>query len=195
MTTQAATVNVSIDRGGASINGVPIGTSGPASQFHAVFGIPDRIIDASPTPAPVGHRNNQFHYYDAQGVTLNEHHYTHQIQAINFVFDTALSDHPTEYAFHGEMNVGGLQIVIGTLERDLSDADLSFAAQLPGTWFTTIPSSFEGQIITVAVSTQGAKLKSGRRSKTKVITSVSLCLPHDPWDTAYIPKQSSRTKR
>lgn len=99
MTFQAATIDVSIHRGGASINGVPIGTSGPASQFHAVFGIPDRIIDGSPTPAPVGYRNNQFHYYDAQGVTLNEHHYTHQIQAINFVFDTDLSDHPTSTLF------------------------------------------------------------------------------------------------
>jgi hypothetical protein len=168
MTAQAATVDVSIHRGGASINGAPLGTSGPASEFHAIFGTPDRIIDGSPTPAPVGHRNNQFHYYDAQGVTLNEHHYTYQMQ----------------HAFHGEMNVGGLHIVIGTLERQLSDADLEFTAQLPGTWFTTIPSSVDGQTITVAVSTQGPKLKSGRSSKTKVITCVSLCLPHDPWDTA-----------
>lgn len=195
MTSEAATFDVSLHRGGASINGVPIGTSGPASQFHAVFGIPDRIIDGSPTPAPVGHRNNQFHYYDAQGVTLNEHHYTHQIQAINFVFDTGLSDHATKHAFRSQMNVGGLLIVVGTLERQLADTDLTFTSRLPGMWFTTIPSSVHGQTITVAVSTEGPKLKSGRRSKSKVIKSVSLCLPHDSWDTSHIPNAGSRTKR
>ncbi len=194
MTPQAVPFHVLIHRDGASINGMSLGTSGPPSQFHAVLGTPDRIIDGSPTLAPVGHRNNQFHYYDTQGVTLNEHHYTHQIQAINFVFDTGLSDHPTRHAFQGRMTVGDLQIAIGTLERQLSKANLRFTAQIPGTWFTTIPSSLDGQTIAVAIATQGLKLKSGRRSKTKVIASVSLCFPHDPWDTAHIPTTSSRTK-
>lgn len=194
MTAQAASLEVSIRRDGASINGTPLGTAGPVSQLHAVFGTPDRIIEGSPTPAPVGHRNNQFHYYDAQGVTLNEHHYTYQIQSINFVFDTGLSDHPTRHAFHGEMTVGGLGVVVGTLERELSNAGLKFTARLPGTWYTRIPSSVEGKAITVTVSTLGPRLKSGRRSKTKVIVSVSLCLPHDPWNTAHIPRTSSKTK-
>lgn len=180
-------VDVSIHRGGALINGLLISTSGPASQFHAIFGIPDRILDGSPTPAPEGHRNNQFHYYDTLGVTLNEHHYTHQIQAINFVFDSHLSHHPTKHSFFGEMSIGGLRIVTGTLERQLSESDLKFTAQLSGTWFTTIPSAVEGQLITVAVLTSALKLKSGRRSNTKVVASISLCLPHDPWDPAHIP--------
>lgn len=188
------TFSVSIQHDGASVNGTPLDASGAPSRFHAIFGTPDRIIDGSPTPAPVGHRNNQFHYYDPQGVTLNEHHYTYQIQAINFVFDTVLADHPTEYAFHGEMTIGGLRISGGTLERQLSNSDLKFTARLPGTWFTAIPSSVAGQTITVAVSTGGPKLKSGRRSKVKVITSVSLCLPHDPWDTAHIPQTVRGTK-
>lgn len=191
MTAHTAPFDVAIHDGSASINGTPLGSSGPASQFHAIFGIPDRIVDASSTPAPLDHRNNQFHYFDAQGVTLNEHHYTHQIQAINFVLDTNLSHHPTKHAFRGAINVGSLQIVIGTLERRLSVSDLTFTAQLPGTWFAKVRSSVDGQTITVAVSTKGPKMASGKRSKTRVITSVSLCLAHDPWDTTYIPKQSS----
>ncbi len=188
MSSPAADIDVTVHLSGASINGKPIGTSGPASQFHALLGIPDRIIDASEVPAPPGHRNNQFHYYDSLGVTLNEHHYTHQIEAINFVFDTGLSYHPTKQAFRGEMSLGGLRIAVGTLEQQLADSDLEFTAELPGTWFTTIASSIDNQTITIAVCTQGRKLKSGRRSKTKSITSISLCLPHDPWDTKHIPE-------
>jgi len=188
-----STLNVSIHRGGASVNDTRLGTSGPTSQFHALLGIPDRIVDGSDTAAPIGYRNNQCHYYDTKGVTLNEHHYTHQIQAMNFVFDTRLAVHPTQHSFRGEMTVGGLRVVTGTLERQLSHADLEFTAQLPGSWFATIPSSVEGRTITVVVSTRGPKLRSGRRSRTKWITSVCLCLPHDPWDTAHNPESRSRT--
>src|SRR5690606_9484676 len=112
---QTTSFAVSIEHDGASVNDTPIDRAGPASQYHAVFGTPDRIIDGSSTPAPFGHRNNQFHYYDTLGVTLNEHHYTHQIQAINFVFDTDLADHPTMSPFIGTMIIGGLRISVGTV--------------------------------------------------------------------------------
>lgn len=190
---QAKSLTVSIQRNGAFVNGTAVGKAAPPSEFYAVFGTPDRILDGSPTPAPVGHRNNQFHYFDAYGVTLNEHHYTHQIQAINFVFDTELADHPTIHGFQGTMMLGGMQVSAGMPECRLELSDVGLVARLPGTWFAQIRSLAVDEPITVAVSTQGQKLKSGRRSKNRVITSVSLCLQHDAWDTAYIPDASDGT--
>ena len=182
-------VNVVILPDAATLNGTPLRRSGPPSDFYSIFGIPDRVIDACPTPAPVGHRNNQLHYYDLIGITLNEHHYTHQIQAIDFVFDTSLAHHPTKSAFTGSFDIAGFHVGPKTCERQLSESRLQFTATLPGTWFATISSfAANGTPISIAVCTEGAKLRSGRRSKTKHITGISLSLDHDPWDTTHKPK-------
>lgn len=172
-----------------SINDIPLVTAGPQKNFYTLFGKPDRMADASKISAPPGHRNNQIHFYETLGVTLNEHHDTCQIQEVTFIFDVELATHPTTDPFRGRMTIGGVPIVAGALERHLSDSSLTFTATLPGTWFTKIGSNVDDQAISVAVSTMGPKLRSGRRSKTRVIASVSLRLPHDPWDFRNCPNE------
>jgi hypothetical protein len=189
-----ARLSVSILCNGAFVNDTPLDRAAPPSHFHEIFGMPNRIIDGSPTPAPLGHRNNQFHCYDDLGMTLNEHHYTHQIQAINFVFDKNRSDHPTKNRFRGMLSIGNAQIFPGALERQLRDTGLAFSARLQGIWLVSIRSSVSGQPITLAVATQQMHLSYKQRSKVRVITAVSLCLAHDPWVTSYDTKADSSSE-
>ena len=173
----------------ALINGMPLGRSGPPSDFHSIFGVPDRVIDACPTLAPVGYRHNQIHYYDSLGITLNEHHFTNQIQAITFVFDIHLAVHPTKMPFTGSFDIAGFRVGPNALERQLSESRLEFSATLPGTWFAEINlSAANGSALSIAVCTKGAVLPSGHRSKARRITDISLSLDHDPWDTTHTPQ-------
>lgn len=172
---------------GVYINDQRLMRSGPPSGFYSVFGVSDRIVDGSNSPAPVGYRNSQFHYYDRHGITLNEHHYTFQVDAINLVFDTQMAVHPPREPFSGTLLQAGASLTAGSPERALANSLLTFKAQLPGTWFTTVGQSGSTPI-TIAVATEGPKLRSGRRSRSKIITSVSFCLTNDPWDTTHRPK-------
>lgn len=89
---QQSSFRFAVTRDATYLNDEPLHGAGPPSDFYSVFGVPDRILGGSTTPAPVGYRNNQFHYYDRHGITLNEHHYTYQVHAINLVFDTGMAD-------------------------------------------------------------------------------------------------------
>lgn len=166
------------------INDAILPAAAPPSHFYEIFGTPDRVLDKFLTPAPHGHRNNQRHYYDDLGITLNEHHYTHQIQAINFVLDTEMAHHPTKNPFRGSLQVAGATLNVGAAERALAASSLKFTSQLSGTWFAMVADT-SSTPITIAVTTMGPKLPSGRCSRAKLITNVELCLTHDPWDTTY----------
>ena len=184
MNTASKPLAVSINHDRASINDEPIAIAGPASHFYSIFGTPDRIVDAATTPAPVGHRNNQAHCYDAIGVALNEHHYTHQIHEITFVLDPELSHRRTLGSFAGELTIGDLTLKNSVPESDLAKTRLAFDSSLPGTWFLKVAGDHP---ITVAVLTKGKRPSSGQRSTTRLVASVSLCLAHDPFDTTFIP--------
>ena len=106
-----------VTRDAAYVNEQQLNGAGPPSVFYSIFGVPDRIVDSSAAPVPIGHRNNQFHYYDQCGITLNEHHYTYQIEAINLVFDTGMADHPTLVPFTGTLSLAGLLLTAGLPER------------------------------------------------------------------------------
>lgn len=169
------------------VNQQRLNAAGPPAMFHAIFGIPSRIEERAKADAPAGNRNNQTHYYDQLGITLNEHHYTHQIQEINLVFDPAHSHHPTKTAFQGILSMAGVSLHPGSLERALADSSITFTKRLPGIWFATSGTTSDSSI-SIAVMTYGPKLPSGRRSKSRVIAGVSFCLKHDPWDTSYRPE-------
>jgi hypothetical protein len=172
---------------GITITGTPIHTAWPVANFHRIFGEPSRIVVAGP-PAPFGHRNNQIHFYDDLGITLNEHHYTYQIQAITFVLDTADAIHPTIRPFSGTLDIGGTRLVAGASEAELMNSQIQFTSQLRGTWFAKVSSALvNGREVTIAVDSAGHRLQSGRRSKLRRIVSVTLCLEHDPWDVRYRP--------
>jgi len=168
-----------------TLNGCPIAAAQPVAWFHALLGEPDRIISAG-SPAPVGHRNPQIHYYDHLGITLNEHHFTYLVQSVTVVLDTAGAIHPTLRPFSGLLEVGGVVLKSGCVDRVLRDSALPFHSQLKGTWFALARSSTD-QEITVAIDTAGRKLASGRRSKVRRVLTVALCLAHDPWETRFRP--------
>ena len=166
------------------LNGIQLHRSEPPSVFYEFLGAPNKV--GSTTPAPFGHRNNQFHYYDDLGITLNEHHYTRQVSEINFVFDVVESDHPTSIPYTGDFQLNQLQVSEGTLESELPQSGLHFTSRLGGSWNVKVPTNIDREReISVWVRTVGLRLKSGRRSKRKRIVKISLCLQHDPWDATF----------
>lgn len=172
---------------GVTFNDMPIGSAGPVSKFHAIFGNPTRIEPIGP-PAPYGHRDPFSHYYDNLGITLGENHYTYQITSIDIVLNISLAMFPTSEPFLGTLDIGGIIVNSGDAESALKDSSLQFTGTLPGTWFASVQSKeHDGDRISIAVQTLGHKLRSGRRSKRREIVSVQLGLNHDPWDTTYRP--------
>ncbi len=170
-----------------TIDGTPILTAEPVAWFHAIPGSPSRIVPAGP-PAPAGHRNNHIHLYDDKGMTLNEHHYSYQIQEVDIVLDTADAIHPTSRPFSGRLEIGGTQLVAGASEDILKSSNIKFSALHKGTWFAKVKSAPDsGREITVFVNTAGLKLPSGRRSEIRRVVTVAICLEHDPWDARYRP--------
>ena len=170
------------------LNGQPLGTAEPVAAFHALLGPPDRIVPAG-SPAPVGHRNNHIHFYDRLGITLSEHHYTYQIQGMTAVLSLEAT-HPTRELFTGRLHLGGVELSPGALERDLGSSSLTFTSWLSGRWFAHV-SAESGRRVSIAVRTQGPRLKSGRRSKKRVILDISLGFDHDPWDGTYRPRDAT----
>lgn len=178
-----------------TLNGVRLDESGPPNVFHEILGVPDRIQDPVPEPAPFGHRHNQVHYYDAIGITLGEHHYTRKIDHLKFVFDLQEAPHPTVMPFQGLFDLNGYPIVAGSLERELERTRLPFVPQRWGAWSLEVSAKEAGHAISVWVSTCGHKLRSGRRSKRKHIVYISLGLKHDPWDDIYADVKRSEYER
>lgn len=182
-----ASFDVRIGETRTTIDGTPILTAEPVAWFHAILGSPSRVVPAGPT-APAGHRNNHIHIYDDLGMTLNEHHYTYQIQEVDIVLDTTDAIHSTPRPFAGRLEIGGAQIVAGAFEDILKSSDIRFSALHQGKWFAKVKSApGSGREIPVFVHTAGRKLPSGRRSKIRLVVTVAICLEHDPWDARFRP--------
>ena len=162
------------------LNGRAIREGRPVAEFHELLGRPDRI-DAAGPPAPVGHRNNQIHRYDILGLWLNEHHYTFLIQAITFVLWKDQVAFPTHHEFDGELKVGGVRVTPGVAEVEMTASTIPWISRLRGTWH------FEGDSLWIGFETKGRKGPGGHRSKKRYLTSLSVCLPHDPWDARFRP--------
>jgi|GEM_PF-5433157 len=183
--TKQSAFRFEVTRGAVLLNNEPLAGAGPPTAFYEIFGVPDRVADS---PAPVGHRSPQFHYYELLGMMLYEHHYTHQVSSISLVFDTDMANHPTRNVFSGELLIGSVAITAGSLERALADTGFAFNTPLRSSgWWSVKVGEFSTTPVSIGVSTKGPKLLSGRRSKSKVIASVSFSLKHDPWDASHRP--------
>lgn len=136
--------------------------------FHSLLGKPTRIQPAGP-PAPHGYRNNQIHFYDSLGLYLNEHHFTHAIEAVTFVLWCEEAVFQTASAFSGEMIVGGLLVRPGIKESEMRGCNVPFVRQLRGT------GSFSNDCLWIGFDSLGRKCPSGRRSKTRYLSSLSVC--------------------
>jgi hypothetical protein len=154
------------------------------AEFHALLGPPSRI-DSGEIPAPVKCRNNQIHVYDHLGLRLLEDHFTRRICEIACSWDV---DDPL-YRFTprtpcaGTVTFDGVALPHAGAERDVArDCTWRFDRVLGGLWAFTL-----GEFH-VALVARGARLRSGRRSKSKRIIEFSVSWSHDnqinPQDTA-----------
>lgn len=167
-----------IDAGQFTLNGRSFRDAAPLGRFHDVLGCPDRI-EAVGQSAPVGHRNNQIHFYDELGLYLNEHHYTYSITAVTFVLWREEAAFRLRNEINGQLRLGGIEMNPGITELDLQDTKIPFVSELRGTWH------FESDELWIGFDSKGEKGPTGRRSKRRRIVSVSVCLKHDPWDTRF----------
>jgi hypothetical protein len=151
---------------GLTINGQVFDKKLPLERYQDVLGPPSRTIDAGP-PAPVGHRNNQAHVFDSEGLYLTEHHASRLIESVNFVLDPADSPFPIEGAFGGNLKVDGQLIRAGMPERDLVPAHLT--RDLPGEY------SAKHKNCWIGIFAQGRRDSHGRRKKTRYVVRVSVC--------------------
>ena len=108
---------------GLSINGRLFNSDVPLERYQDVLGLPSRTIEGR-IPAPYGHRNNQVHVFDSEGMYLIEHHASRLIVSVDFIFDLAESTFPVETVFDGSLEVDGHSIRPGMSERDIMPAHL-----------------------------------------------------------------------
>ena len=160
-----------------SIEGTSITTAPTVAELHSIVGPPSRISEPA-TRAPVGHRNNHFHVYDAAGVAFQEHHYTRRIAGCRICFqDDPLGVRFAPHSFFsGTLRLGGRPV---TPQADLKElvhgCGIKFEPSIMG-WLVAERGDFSA-ILTLA----GAKLPSGRRSSRLQLVSLELSWPHDPW--------------
>jgi hypothetical protein len=176
-----ALVAASVDLTRFVLNGVEIGDQRPVGDFHAVLGTPSRIVAAVP-PAPPGHRNNQIHFYDEDGLYLIEHHYTFTIGEICFVLWRDEAVHKPTGELAGALNVGGVAVHAGIAERELLASAIPFEARVAGLW------SWKGAPLYVGFQSRGRKDRSGRRASKRYAIAVSICFEGDPFETRHRPR-------
>jgi hypothetical protein len=150
---------------GLKINGQLFDGKLPLERYQNVLGPPSRTIDAGP-PAPFGHRNNQVHVFDSEGIYLTEHHASRMIESVNFIFDTGESPFPIERSFDGNLEVDGHTIRAGKSERDIESAH--FTLDLPGEF------SVKYETCWIGISAQGRRDAQGKRRKPRFIIRVSV---------------------
>lgn len=155
----------------ASANGLAIGghvfnKKLPLECYQVILGMPNRTIPAGP-PAPVGHRNNQIHLFDAEGIYLTEHHASRLIESVNFLFDPSDSPFPIERAFRGRLVVDGHHLVPSMKEAEL-DKNL-FVSDFAGEYIVKCGNC------AVCVSTRGRHDSWGKRRKPRFVVHVSVC--------------------
>jgi hypothetical protein len=165
MTAKRIDANVTAD--GLAISGYVFDKKLPLERYQGVLGAPSRTIAVGP-PAPAGHRNNQVHIFDAEGIYLTEHHASRLIESVNFIFNPADSPFPIESAFCGSLKIDGNQLLPNMPEADLH-ATL-FARDLPGEYSVKYKNCWVG------VSAKGRRDSSGKRRRPRYVVRVSVCL-------------------
>lgn len=151
---------------GLTINGQVFDGKLPLERYQDILGLPSRTIDAGP-PAPYGHRNNQVHVFDSEGIYLTEHHASRLIESVNFIFDPADSAFPIERAFDGNLEVDGQTIRAGMSEGSIESDHLT--RDLPGEYSVKLKNCWIG------ISALGRRDARGKRRKPKYVVRVSVC--------------------
>jgi hypothetical protein len=171
------TITVTRQPAQVCIDGFCIQSAPTVAEMHAVLGQPSRI-DAGEKPAPAGHRNNRVHIFDDLGVTFNEHHYTQLAQGITCWFD--VEEPPFQFTpkctFQGQLVFERVTMPLGgDVRAFLAASPYAFTDHFAGTW------RYEFEGFSVIVASRGTRLPSGRRSKVRRVTDISLSWPHDNW--------------
>jgi hypothetical protein len=142
-----------------------------------MLGSPSRVVAAGP-PAPAGHRNNHIHIYDDLGIRLNEHHYTFRLQEIacSFECEEPLYPFTPRSSFSGEFWIDQQRLPQGGPSAVFVDrCPIPLEPRIGGSW------SWQLRDFYLGLHCRGPRLRSGRRSKQRVIVDISLSWPHDPW--------------
>ena len=170
-----------------SVNDLAVRSAPTLDELLSVLGQPSREFTGE-RPAPPNHRNNVVHIYDDWGLTMNEHHYTRRIQDISCYFtveDPEFRFTP-RMAFSAQLVIDGIQVPAdGSCQAFLERCPLSLEPGLAGMW------SWKRDGFSLHVRSRGPWLRSGRRSKTKSLVSVSFAWPHDRWSK---PAESTRER-
>ena len=152
---------------GLWLNGILFDEKLPLGRYEILLGQPSRTIAAGP-PAPVGHRYNQVHLYDAEGIYFTEHHATRLIDSVNFVFDKSVSPFQIARSFDGTLMVGEQRFQSGMSESDLSSQ--LFSRDLPGEFSAKCGRCWVG------VSTKCGRDFQGKRKNNRHVVLVSICI-------------------
>jgi len=158
-----------------SLDGMSIVEAIAPVAIHELLGAPSRIHSAGP-PAPHGHRNNQINVYDSLGIYFNEHHHTRLLSGMSFVFWPEAEAYPFSptAGFIGRLQLGRYEVPCEVSETAfIADCGLPFDEVLRGMWHLKAK-------ISIGANMVAPKLKSGRRSKTRSLATVSIGWPHDP---------------
>lgn len=130
------------------------------AAFEEVLGHPERTWNGT-TPAPVGHRNNQFHYYDSLGLYLSEHHMTTFILSLDVVFESVACPHPPLKTFHSELLIGNSAVYQGMLASDfVSNCPIPFRPHFEH-WHA------DGEVLSVDIRVLRPTTASGHRTRSK----------------------------
>ena len=171
------TIEVSTADQRVAINGWAVATAPTVPELHLVLGTPSRVEDGYP-PAPVKHRNQQVHVYDALGLDFIEHHYTRRITQVRCWFDvTEPQFHFTPaFAFGGRLIIDGVTMPAHPTEVEfLATRPPAMRRVIAGIWASKVGGIYLG------IGARGRRLPSGRRSKTRQVEDVSIGWPHDDW--------------
>jgi hypothetical protein len=162
----AKRIDAIVTTDGLTINGLRFDSKLPLERYQDALGLPTRTIDAGP-PAPYGHRNNQVHVFDSEGIYLTEHHSSRLIESVNFIFDPTDSPFPIERAFDGRLEFNGQSICSGMTDADFEPAQMT--RDLPGEYSVKLGNCWIG------ISTLGRRDARGKRSKPRYVVRVSVC--------------------
>ena len=159
------------------INETAFGSAPSVPELHALLGPPSYIAEPK-TPAPVGHRHNQWHVYETAGVLFYEHHFTRRMTGCSVVFQPEDIKVPVvlPQPFAGPQELGGLVLPpdIGWRET-LRQCGMAFKPSL-GNSFIARRDQFAVMLIYKKV-----RRPSGRLGRALRLVSVELSWPHDPW--------------
>lgn len=163
-----ATLTAEVSLSGLNLNGRLFNSPVPPAEYASVLGSTARIIDPS-APAPYGHRNNQIHVFDEDGLYLIEHHATRLIDSVVFVLWLEESPFKPTREFSGQLTIGGIDVRPGMLVKEFSGSSISFKGPVLGLW------TAEKNGVWIGLGAEGLRNKSGRRGKVLRFVSVSVC--------------------